>query len=402
MKTLVLTPARRLGRTAFLNAALLGASALVLSGCGSLGSAGPSTGAIKKSSGQVISGSEIQVIDLNDQTMQRILASRKVQSFDEVFGNASQAGTIIGRGDVLDIAIWEAPPAVLFGTTSVGAGGSSYGSLAQTTTLPQQMVGDEGTVMVPFAGAIRVAGSTTAQVQREIVRRLTGRAHSPQAVVRLVQNETRNVTVLGDVAGSRRVPLSSKGERLLDIVAAAGGPSNPVGKTTVQIARGTTVVTMPLDVVIRDPIQNIVVQPDDVVTVLFQPFSFTALGAVGQNAEIPFEGSGLTLAQALGRVGGLRDERADVRGVFVFRLEDPLALGPGAVATARTTSDGKIPVIYRLKFSDPSSFFTAQSFAIRNGDVVYVSNAPGADLQKFLTALSNIALSTIAITNAVR
>ncbi len=402
MTTIALPPARRLGRTASLNTALVCAAAIALSGCGTLGSAGPSTGDIKKSGGQVISGSEIQVIELNDQSMQRILASRKVQSFDEVFGNAAQAGTIIGRGDVLDIAIWEAPPAVLFGTTSVGVGGSSYGTLAQTTTLPQQMVGDEGTVMVPFAGAIRVAGSTTAQVQREIVRRLTGRAHAPQAVVRLVQNETRNVTVLGDVAGSRRVPLSSKGERLLDILAAAGGPRNPVGKTTVQVARGTTVITMPLDVVIRDPIQNIVVQPDDVVTVLFQPFSFTALGAVAQNAEIPFEGSGLSLAQALGRVGGLKDDRADVRGVFVFRLEEPLALEPGSVATARTTSEGKIPVIYRLRFSDPSSFFTAQNFAVRNGDVIYVSNAPGADLQKFLTALSNIALSTIAITNAVR
>ena len=30
-------------------------------------------------------------------------------------------------------------------------------------------------------------------------------------------------------------------------------------------------------------------------------------------AEVPFEGGGLTLAQALGRVGGLRDERADIR-----------------------------------------------------------------------------------------
>jgi polysaccharide biosynthesis/export protein len=385
-----------------LGAILLGASALALSGCGSLGSAGPSTGAIKKSGGQVISGSEIQVIELDDRSMSRIMAASQVQSFADVFGDAPQAGTIIGRGDVLDIAIWEAPPAVLFGTTSIDPRGGPIGALAQTTTLPSQMVGDEGTVMVPFAGAIRVAGMTTAQVQREIVRRLTGRAHSPQAVVRLVQNETRNVTVLGDVAGSRRVPLSAKGERLLDIVAAAGGPRNPVGKTTVQIARGTTVATMALDRVIRDPVQNVVVRPDDVITVLFQPFSFTALGAVTQNAEIPFEGSGLTLAQALGRVGGLRDERADARGVFVFRLEDPLALDPGVAATARKTNEGKVPVIYRLKFSDPASFFTAQNFAIRNGDVIYVSNAPGADLQKFLTALSNVALSTIAITNAIR
>jgi polysaccharide biosynthesis/export protein len=388
--------------SAFASAVFLGISTLVLSGCGTLGSAGPSTGAIKKAGGQNFSGSEITVVELNDQSMQRITSSHRLKSFSEMFGDSPQSGTIIGRGDVLDIAIWEAPPAVLFGTTSISSRGLSNGSLAQTTTLPQQMVDDEGTVTVPFAGAIRVAGMTTAQVQREIVQRLTGRANSPQAVVRLVQNETRNVTVLGEVAGSRRVPLSAKGERLLDIVAAAGGPRNPVGKTTVQVARGTDVATMPLDAVIRDPQQNVVVRPDDVVTVLFQPFSFIALGAVSQNAEIPFEGSGLTLAQALGRVGGLRDERADVRGVFIFRLEEPAAVEPGIAQTARMTSEGKIPVIYRLKFSDPSSFFTAQNFAIRNGDVIYVSNAPGADFQKFLTTLSNVAFSAIGITNAIR
>jgi polysaccharide export outer membrane protein len=54
--------------------------------------------------------------------------------------------------------------------------------------------------------------------------------------------------------------------------------------------------------------------PDDVVTALYQPYSFTALGAVGRNAEIDFEGTGLTLTQALGRIGGLRDDRADIKG----------------------------------------------------------------------------------------
>jgi polysaccharide export outer membrane protein len=63
-----------------------------------------------------------------------------------------------------------------------------------------------------------------------------------------------------------------------------------------------------------------------VVTALFQPYSFTALGATGANAEIAFEATGITLAQALGRAGGLQDQRADVRGAFLFRLEDPRAL----------------------------------------------------------------------------
>jgi polysaccharide export outer membrane protein len=141
--------------------------------------------------------------------------------------------------------------------------------------------------------------------------------------------------------------------------------------------------------VIKDPHQNIRLQPDDVVTALFQPYSFTALGATGRNEELPFEGTGITLAQALGRVAGLQDQRADVRGVFIFRLEDPSALGLAPGTEIRTTPDGKVPVIYRVDMKNPATFFIAQGFPIRNKDVLYVTNAPLAEVQKFVNVLSS-------------
>ena len=159
---------------------------------------------------------------------------------------------------------------------------------------------------------------------------------------------------------------------------------------------------MSLDAIIRDPAQNIRVQPDDVVTVTFQPYSFIALGAVSQNAEVPFEGAGLTLAQALGRIGGLRVDMADIGGVFVFRLEDLAALDPAVAQDARRTEAGRIPVIYRLDLRQPASFFAAQGFAVRDDDLLYVSTALGADLQRFLSTLSSLAFSTIAIGDAIR
>jgi polysaccharide export outer membrane protein len=197
------------------------------------------------------------------------------------------------------------------------------------------------------------------------------------------------------------VPLTPRGERLLEVLAAAGGVKQPIGKTTIQITREGHVVSLPLEIVIRDPAQNIRMQANDVVTALYQPYSFTSLGATEANAEVPFESTGITLAQALGRIGGLRDDRANVRGVFIFRLEDPAAVGPGVAATARRTPDGRIPVIYRVDLSNPATFFVAQSFPIRNKDVLYVSNAPLADLQKFVSIVSSMAFSVIGISNAV-
>ena len=46
-----------------------------------------------------------------------------------------------------------------------------------------------------------------------------------------------------------------------------------------------------------------------------------------------------------------------------------------------------MPVIYSIDLKDPRSFFVAQTFPIRNSDVLYVANAPGAELQKFMTLI---------------
>jgi polysaccharide export outer membrane protein len=49
---------------------------------------------------------------------------------------------------------------------------------------------------------------------------------------------------------------------------------------------------------------------------------------------------------------------------------------------------------------DPATFFVAQSFPIRNKDVLYVSNAPLADFQKFLNIVSSIAVPVVTIKTA--
>jgi polysaccharide export outer membrane protein len=375
-------------RRRFLPLLLTAISALPLAGCGMM-AAGPSSRIVNHAQNQPVAGANIHIIDVTDDVARRILGSNHSTLFSDTLGDGLPIGSVIGRGDVLDIMIWEAPPAALFGA---GGGESRYTSSTSTargTTLPQQMVNSDGQITIPFVGKVQAAERTPQQIERDVAARLVGKAHQPQVIVRLAANATSNVTIVGDVASSARVPLTAKGERLLDVLASAGGVKQPVGKMTIQITRGTRVASLPLETVIRDPRQNIRLQPDDVVTALFQPYSFIALGATGANAELPFEGTGITLSQALGRIGGLQDLRADVRGVFLFRLEDPSALDAAMRDNAQTTPDGKIPIIYRINMKDPATFFIAQAFPIRNHDVIYVSNAPLADIQKFVNIISS-------------
>jgi polysaccharide export outer membrane protein len=387
----------------FGSAALACAVIAPLSGCAIMSATGPSSRAVNRADRALMTNNaSIRIVDVTDGVARHVIATQGERLFSESLGDGFAAGSIIGRGDVLDIAIWEAPPAALFGAVGGDTRMGSSSSTARGTTLPEQMVSSEGRINIPFVGSVVAAGRTSSQIEREITSRLAGKAHLPQVIVRMVRNASSNVTVVGDVTSSARVPVTAKGERLLDVLATVGGVRQPIGKMTIQITRGQKIASMPLGAVIRDPRQNIRMQPDDVVTALFQPFSFTALGATGRNEEVSFEGTGLTLAQALGRVSGLQDQRADVKGVFLFRFEDPAALDPAIRDSAQLTPDGKVAVIYRVNLKDPATFFVAQSFPIRDKDVLYVSNAPLADIQKFVSVISSTVFPIASLSTTVQ
>jgi len=366
---------------------------LALSGCSAfpswLPSSGPGLSQVLEQE-QVVS--PIPVVEVTDSVARQILVAHRADSFAARFSTKTPSGYVVGAGDVLDVSIWEAPPAVLIGAAA-GTGLTS----AQQITLPEQIVNVDGFINVPFADAVRVAGKTPQQIEVEIAGRLANKANQPQVLVRVIRNATQNVTVVGEVATSRRMPITAMGERLLDAVAAAGGVRQPVGKITIQLSRGEKVLSMPLDSVIRDPKQNVRLQPGDVVTALFQNQSFTALGATVKNAEIEFEAKGISLAQALGRMAGVRDNQADARGLFIFRFEEAEAALAVAEAASggvmMVTPEGKVPLLYRVNLKDPGAFLVAQNFVMKDKDVVYVANAPAAELQKFLNILSSSVFS---------
>lgn len=378
----------------------LATAVLTLAGCTTLGSSGPGTGKVMRSEQSSVSNADIRIVDVTDEVTRRLLTASQPTLFSDVLGDGAPERTVIGQGDVLAVSVWETPPAALFGRLA-NPNQTAAISTGLNTEMPPQMVDDRGLITLPYIGALQVANKTPRELEAEITARLTGIANQPQVMVGIARNANANVTVVGEVGSSARVPLTPRGERLLDVIASVGGVRPQVGKVMIQITRGSKVVALPMDTVIRDPRQNIHLRADDVVTAVFQPYSFTSLGASGANAEVSFEAIGITLAQALGRIGGLQDNRADVKGVFLFRWEDPAVLDPVVRNGARTAPDGKIPIIYRINMSDPATFFVAQSFPIHNRDILYVSNAPGVDLQKFVSVITQTTFSVIGITNAV-
>ncbi len=371
--------------------ALAPLSLVLLSGCASnwLPTSGPSVKGLEAAVATTPDASLIELIDINSSVTRRLADNEKKQYFSNGFAASLDATYVVNPGDVIEISVWEASPALLFGTAPSFAGLSAVSGGTKNTSLPEQMIAKDGYITMPFAGRIKVAGKTLATIEAEIVDALRGKANYPQVIARLTRNSTTNVTVVGEVSKSIVLPLTPRGERLLDAIAEAGGVKQPIEKTTVQLSRNSVVRTMPLEKIIQDPKQNIRLSPGDVITTFFQPYSFTALGATGKNDEINFVAQGISLTQAIARVGGVQDQRADVKGVFIFRFEEPGALTL-AQAPKATNEDGKIPVVYRLDLSDPSAFFVAQNFKVKDKDVLYVANASSVEFNKFLNILVSV------------
>ncbi|AWN44665.1 sugar transporter [Methylobacterium durans] len=367
--------------------ALSALTACLVGGCSVLPAAGPTAGAI-------VSGAETttpegtfaryELLEISPAVVEA-LRTRPLDSLLASFGdNRPALESVIGIGDFVAVSIWEAGSGGLFSGPLVA---DRFSAGSKSALIPEQVVARDGAISVPYAGRIQVAGRRPQDVQALIETELAGKAIQPQVLVSVTKPISQAVTVTGEVAGGARLPLSAKGDRLLDIVASAGGVRAPVSETFVRLSRGRTTATVPLTTVVSNPRENIYLRPGDVLTLVRDPQTFLAVGALGNSTEIPFQAEGITLAQALAKARGLSDFQADPAGTFIFRFEPASVvrrLNPGSALLGTPL----VPVVYRVNMRDPNSLFLTQAFRMRNRDLIYVSNAPFTEVQKVLSAFA--------------
>jgi len=363
---------------------------LLASGCSSVPSEGPSASDII--SERSAAAQRFELVDL-DGTVDQVLISRRpdksIASFGDYRPSSEQR---IGVGDQVTVTIWEAAAGGLFSAPLLT---DKFTTGSKSATIPPQIVDRDGMITVPYAGHVHVVGHTPREVQAAIEQALEGKAIQPQVLVDVTRSPTNTATVLGEVVKGDRVPLTVKGDRVLDVIAEAGGVKAPVSETFVELSRGARTARVALSRIVADHRENIYVQPGDTITVVRDPQTFIAYGATGRNAEIPFDAEGINLNQAIAKAAGLLDFRADPEGVFLFRFE-PESVARALRPNSPLIQPGRLtPFVYRINMRDPNSLFVAQRFPIFNKDVIYVSNAPLTDLQKVMD-IFNLAVSPAA------
>ena len=292
----------------------------------------------------------------------------------------------IGVGDTVDVTIYEAAGGGLFSqAVSPDASGS------HSAQLPSQIVQRDGSITVPYAGRVAVVGRTTPEVEKLIVTRLTGKSIEPQVVVTLSRNISTSVTVTGEAVKGARIALSAHGDRLLDIIADAGGILAPASQCFIELTRDGQTARVPYETLLNDPREDIYGRPGDTLTVVRYPLTFTAVGATLENAVVPFDARGISLEEAIGKAAGFVDERADPEGVFVFRFEPLTAVRSVPGLTTALAARDFVPTVYGINMREPKSLFLARRFAIHDKDIIYVSNSPFNDIEKVMGMMQTVA-----------
>lgn len=392
---------------------------LALTGCDSfLSQSGPRRGRVIDDAARRVPDSppsqqgDYTLVPLDAGTVAALGGDDAVPRFGPAVTDVAASGGILGVGDVLAITVFEAAAGGLFIPSEPGTRTGNY------VTLPQQQVGSDGRISVPFAGQIRAAGLNTSAVEREIDGRLAARALDPQALVTVVDRHAGSISVTGEVGSAAHFSLDPGGERVLGAIARAGGPRYPAYEVTVTLQRGGQTERALLSEVMTDPVQNIALRPGDGIYLAHTPRYFLVFGATGPgqsiglvNRRFSFDDSRLTLADALAKAGGLEDDRANAQAIFVYRFVPPppgtrtaadapvVQAASGAPLTARPIGTGiggvqATPTIYMLDLTKPDGYFRANQFRMHNADTLFVSNSPSTDLGKFLALVLPAAYST--------
>ena len=140
------------------------------------------------------------VVDITPTTVES-LRRRGYGSFSAQFGDRRvSAEPVIGVGDTVTVTIWEAGAGGLFSAPPIA---DKVSSGANSATIPEQVVGRDGAITVPYAGRVHVANRTTRAVQAQIERALEGKAIQPQVLVNVTKTAGDSVSVDGEVTAGR-------------------------------------------------------------------------------------------------------------------------------------------------------------------------------------------------------
>lgn len=295
---------------------------------------------------------------------------QRVQKALDGLAQSNRASEVtLHPGDTLNVAMWTQP---LWGSLSGDI--SATAAPVQKSDFGNFTVGNDGTITLPYAGKVSVAGKTQSAAQRYLSDRYSGmgRFQAPQIILTMGENPQQQVIVTGAANHPSVFNWRDGGLDLSHAITRAGGyivyqegQNTALSANRVVVVRGGVGYDLPIKVALETATP---LSPGDRVVLEHRPaVSVLCLGGGWPQSTTENFDELPTLTKVMASGGGLNSQTAQGKAVYIL------------------TSDRQ--VIYKFLWDSLDGIQAAQKFPVQNGDVVYVAAAPSVRLQQITNIL---------------
>jgi polysaccharide export outer membrane protein len=281
---------------------------------------------------------------------------------------------LVGAGDVIQVIVWDHPELTI-----------PAGSFRDAETSGQQ-VGEDGYMYYPYVGMVKAEGMNVAALRDILTERLSRYIQNPQLDVRVIGFRSQRVYVVGEVNKPGVLSLNDLPMTIADAISLSGGLTAEAWKSGVNISRDGKVYEIDLRALydFADSSQNLMLKHGDIVNVLDRSQQKVFLmGELRTPGSVEIINGELTLAAAIGEVGGFNQNTANPSQVYVIR---------GA--------SSEKPQIFHLDANFATGMLLAERFNMQAQDVVFVDAAGVSQWNRVVSQLLP-SITVIGVANSV-
>jgi len=360
----------------------IGLCASILSACAALPGLKYSDGGseVWKGQGQSEEGIQIKEItpNLTLQMAQEAFKKHQAQLAGVPATTYAQRSWVyrVGVSDVLSVIVWDHPELTNPAGTTMNVDSSG------------RVVRPDGTIYFPYAGDVLVADKTTSEIRELLTQKLARSVQNPQVDIKVLQYRSQFVNIVGDIDQPCKLPITDTPITVVDamsqckIARAAGGSTSDnavYANRDIELRRGETKRVADLYAIYKgqDPLSS---QPllggDTVYLKDNRQNRIFVVGEVNRQAAIYIPASGLSLADALNDkdIGGLNQQTANTKNIYVFRGGVGMLESKNGSAAAVTMTTR--PDVFHLNVKSADALLLADQFQLQPRDVVFASAAP--------------------------
>jgi polysaccharide export outer membrane protein len=269
----------------------------------------------------------------------------------------------IGPGDGLLITVWDHMELNSPANQDTGSASS-------------RIVRDDGTLYYPYIDSVKAGGKTTTELREELREKLSKYLTGVQVDVKVQDFNSHRVILSGAFKTPGPQTLNNMPVTLVDAISRAGGDAGDANLAGLLLKRDGREYQLDIDSLNRkDSVLNQIYlkEGDQLHLGNNRANRIYVLGEVSAPQVMNYGTSTFNLMEALGNAGGLNQDTANAKAVYVIRGAQNAVKQPATV--------------FYLDAKKPTAFILARQFDLQASDVVFVGPANITRWNRFISQL---------------